>query len=321
MGDPFLSCAWIAVASSDSLEEGCVRPVKLLEEELVLWRGQGVVHAWQDLCVHRGAKLSLGKVKQGRLVCRYHGWEYDADGRCVHIPAHPEMRPSERAKVKAFWVEERYGLIWVSLNAPTSEIPEFKEWEDAGFRKIFCGPYHYKASAPRVVENFLDVTHFPYVHAGLLGDENKPEVSEFVAERVNGKIVAKDIKVWQPDPDGFGKGAIVSYTYECLNPLTAKFSKRWDDKVFVGYLTTTPVTQTETIAWIWLALNYDFEVPEQKIREFQDSIVKQDIEVVESQRPEKLPLDLSAELHLKSDRIAIAYRKWLKELGLTFGTS
>ncbi|HYX49579.1 MAG TPA: hypothetical protein VE843_07540, partial [Ktedonobacteraceae bacterium] len=50
-------------------------------------------------------------------------------------------------------------------------------------------------------------------------------------------------------------------------------------------------------------------------------ITLQDVPIVESQRPELLPLDLQAELHLRSDRTAIAYRKWLKELGLTFGTA
>jgi phenylpropionate dioxygenase-like ring-hydroxylating dioxygenase large terminal subunit len=54
---------------------------------------------------------------------------------------------------------------------------------------------------------------------------------------------------------------------------------------------------------------------------FQDTVAAQDVPIVESQRPEKLPLDLQAELHLRSDKTSIAYRKWLNELGLTFGTS
>ncbi len=54
---------------------------------------------------------------------------------------------------------------------------------------------------------------------------------------------------------------------------------------------------------------------------YQDSITGQDIPIVESQRPERLPLDLQAEMHLRSDRTAAAYRRWLKQVGLTFGTS
>jgi len=60
---------------------------------------------------------------------------------------------------------------------------------------------------------------------------------------------------------------------------------------------------------------------DEQTRQFEDMITLQDIPIVESQRPELLPLDLQAELHLRSDRTAIAYRRWLKELGLTFGTA
>jgi phenylpropionate dioxygenase-like ring-hydroxylating dioxygenase large terminal subunit len=63
------------------------------------------------------------------------------------------------------------------------------------------------------------------------------------------------------------------------------------------------------------------EQPEEQIRQFEDMIVLQDVPIVESQRPELLPLDLQAELHLHSDRTAIAYRNWLRQLGLTFGTA
>jgi len=60
---------------------------------------------------------------------------------------------------------------------------------------------------------------------------------------------------------------------------------------------------------------------DEQTRQFEDMITLQDIPIVESQRPELLPLDLQAELHLRSDRTAIAYRKWLKELGVSFGTA
>ena len=70
-----------------------------------------------------------------------------------------------------------------------------------------------------------------------------------------------------------------------------------------------------------MSMNYGFEEPESALRAFQDIVTGEDIPVVESQRPELLPLDLQAELHLISDRISIAYRTWLRDLGLTFGTA
>ena len=70
-----------------------------------------------------------------------------------------------------------------------------------------------------------------------------------------------------------------------------------------------------------MAMNYGHDIPAEELIAWQDEIFAQDRPIVQSQRPELLPLDLQAELHLRSDRTAIAYRKWLNELGLSFGTS
>ena len=86
------------------------------------------------------------------------------------------------------------------------------------------------------------------------------------------------------------------------------------------YFTITPVSERVSIAWTYVARDYD-AAPDEQVRQFEDMITWQDVPIVESQRPELLPLDLQAELHLRSDRTAIAYRKWLRELGLTFGTA
>jgi phenylpropionate dioxygenase-like ring-hydroxylating dioxygenase large terminal subunit len=69
-----------------------------------------------------------------------------------------------------------------------------------------------------------------------------------------------------------------------------------------------------------MALNYGHDVSVEELCRFQDAVTAQDVPVVESQRPELLPLDLQAELHLTSDRVAIAYRQWLKKIGLQYGT-
>ncbi len=134
-------------------------------------------------------------------------------------------------------------------------------------------------------------------------------------------MIARDIPIWQPDPDGTGKSARVLYTYEALRPLAARFTKAQDGKRFSMIDIVTPVDEGHSLAWAIMAMNYSFEVPSEKIRIFQDEVTAQDLPIVESQRPELLPLDLQAELHLRSDRTAIAYRKWLRQLGLKYGTS
>ena len=296
----------------------------MLGEDVALWRCAGEIRAWQDLCIHRGTRLSLGSIEKDTVVCAYHGWTYDGDGRCVKIPAHPDQQPPAKAKVKTYLAKERYSLVWVCLGQPKVDVPSFDEWEDRSFRKILVGPYQYKASGPRAVENFLDVAHFPFVHAGILGDQNHAEIADYEPlVDING-ITAKDVKIWQPDPDGRGHGEIRSLLYRVLRPLTASLTSESQGKRYMIWATVAPVEEVQSLVWFYIAINYMHDLSDDElrksIREYEHRIISADMPVVESQRPELLPLDLQAELHLKSDRTAIAYRKWLKELGLSFGT-
>src|SRR5262245_22518912 len=97
--DPVLSNSWLAVATSDQVAPGELVAVKVMGVDLVVWRDEaGEVHAWEDFCIHRGVKLSLGRIDDGCVVCPYHAWHYDAEGRCTLIPAHPDLTPPERAR-------------------------------------------------------------------------------------------------------------------------------------------------------------------------------------------------------------------------------
>ena len=136
-----------------------------------------------------------------------------------------------------------------------------------------------------------------------------------------GRSVAREIQVWQPNPDGTGRAAQVSYTYSVTGLLTACFTKAQGEQEFSMLFTVTPVATCESLSWAVMALNYAQEVPDEELSKFQDLVTGQDIPIVESQRPELLPLDLQAELHVRSDRMAIAYRRWLKERGLRHGTA
>jgi phenylpropionate dioxygenase-like ring-hydroxylating dioxygenase large terminal subunit len=309
------------VARAEAVTEAKPLAARLLGEDLVLWRAGGQALAWQDLCIHRGTRLSLGRIDGQRLECPYHGWTYGADGRCVHIPAHPEQAPPGKARVKTYLTREQYGMVWVCLGQPAQEPPPFPEWDDPAFRKIFCGPYALRAAGPRIVENFLDVGHFPFVHEGILGDRARPEIEDYEAHSGPEGVVARGVRIYQPNGYGVGQGGTVSYTYKVFRPLTAYFVKESDGPRLAIILLITPHDALESTVWMWEALNYSPEVPDAELRAFQDEIFGQDRPIVQSQRPELLPLDLQAELHLKSDRLAIAYRMWLRELGLTFGTA
>ncbi|MCB0108285.1 MAG: Rieske 2Fe-2S domain-containing protein, partial [Caldilineaceae bacterium] len=104
--DPILVNDWHPLCRAEAVAPGGVLSARLLSEDLVVWRPQVVdgsnpsgpavdnsVKVWRDLCIHRGARLSLGQVNNRGLACPYHGWTYDGGGRCVHIPTHPEQVP------------------------------------------------------------------------------------------------------------------------------------------------------------------------------------------------------------------------------------
>lgn len=313
---------WHPILDSEDIPEGQLRSASLLGHDLVLWRGEKGVHAWPDLCLHRGARLSIGKVQGNCLCCPYHGWVYSEEGRCVKIPAHPRVIPPSRAHITPFLSIENYGVVWVSLGTPQGDPFYFPEWKDLSVGKTRTGPYRLNASVPRVLENFLDLAHLPIVHEGILGDLRQADIPDYhVQKRPGGGWLATDIRLWQPDPDGSGQPQIVSYTYEIIRPLVARFQKTGNGKKYGIYASVQPINPRESVLWMWNFWYPQDNLTPEGIRIHQERIVAQDRLVVESQRPELLPLDLAAELHLPSDRLSIVYRRWLRELGVSFGTS
>ncbi len=321
INDPVLLNDWHVVTTVANLTKVPVMSARVLGEDIVVWRSDSGVHAWKDLCVHRGTRLSLGSICEGRLACPYHGWEYGPDGRCVRIPAHPGLTPPAKAAATTYHCKEALGFVWVCLGDAPGEIAPFPEWSEPGLRMVPCGPYPVHASAPRVVENFLDVAHFPFVHEHYLGVKERPEISDYEAEITPAGVVSRGVRVFQPNGYGDGTAAEVEYTYKALRPLTAYFRKDARGQTLAIILFVTPHDLVGSTAWMIMAENYMGASPPEVLVEFQNTIFSQDAPILQSQRPELLPLDLQAELHLKSDRTAIAYRKWLQQLGLTIGAA
>ncbi len=325
--DPVMKNDWHVVARAEDVVEGTPYGARLLDQPVVLWRTGNRLSAAYDLCFHRGTRLSApgsriehvsrGTVDTDCLICPYHGWHYNADGQCVYIPAAPETKPPQKARLQMFQAQERYGWIWVCMGEPTQDVPCIPEWDDPDFSNVRWGPWVVGAAGPRLVENFLDIAHFPYVHEGLLGDQDHATVDEYRADLTPEGIVTSEIKVWQPNPDGTGVGSYSSYVYKVFRPLTGYFIKQTGGR-FSIFFTVTPVAPRESAVWMYISMDYEEDMPDAEVVEFQDRIFEQDIPVVMSQFPEELPLDLAAEVSARADRLSIRYRQWLSELGMTF---
>ena len=113
-------------AGADLVPRHVVRS-RLLGRRLAIWRADdGFVNVWEDRCIHRGMRLSLGINDGAELVCQYHGWRYsNRSGNCSYVPAHPGESPARTLRVPSFACAEKYGLVWSgsSAGAEPSRIP------------------------------------------------------------------------------------------------------------------------------------------------------------------------------------------------------
>jgi phenylpropionate dioxygenase-like ring-hydroxylating dioxygenase large terminal subunit len=316
---------WHPVAQSASLTDAPL-PARLLSQDLVLWRdAAGVVHAWADRCPHRGTRLSLGRVLHteagSRLECPYHGWQFTTHGLCRVIPALPDFIPPGTHTACTHEAHEAHGLIWVRLVAAQSMPPAFDAEHDTRLRKLLCGPYEVASSAPRIVENFLDLAHFGFVHEGLLGDRQHTSLADYRIDTTAHGFIAHGCEAWQPQSNRLAaQGGVVDYRYELTGPFSAQLTKlpqaQGDYQDVIG-LFICPTDPERSRVWFRVALT-DFDSSDEELRAFQDTIFMQDRPVLESQSPKRLPLS-GGEVHCAADRSSAAYRRFLSERGITFG--
>lgn len=331
VADETLINKWYVVAIAQDCPPGIIKPIRLLQEDLVLWRGdnpQSSIQVWRDWCPHRGTRLSLGKISQERLACAYHGWQYDHSGRCVHIPSLPTQTPKTNVCVKTYHCQERWGYIWVCLGSPEQDIPSLPEWDHRDYRNIHTGPYYFHSSPFRLMESGLDLAHFHFVHGGHLGDPKEAIVNDYDVEPHKDGMTMSNFRCWQQNPDGSGVSSEVVYSQEIYYPLTIHALKTFNDSRRMSwFFTITPIDHEESLAWTCISLNYGHEIPESELVEYYDQVHYEDVPVVESQRPLRLPLEttsetereFSPETHTRCDRTSIIYRQWLKQTGVTFG--
>ena len=316
---------WHPVAWARDLGEKPI-PADLLGEPLALWRdSQGAAHATSDLCIHRGTALSLGWVEGDEIACPYHGWRFNTEGRCTRIPQleDPTKVPA-KARIAAHHCQERYGLLWVSLDEPAWDIPEIPEFETEGWELVECGPYGWDSDASRQLENFTDFGHFPWVHPGLLGDPERPVVPahEVTVEGhvLHYSVVRPEAANTDDFPVFANEEAAVKERrsrYELHLPYTIALRLGWGgDEGMVYLFSSQPMGPDTSRGFVVIGRNYNLDQPASVLQDFEDVIFNQDQVVVESQRPEKVPFDLADELHLKFDAVAVNYRRAMREHGL-----
>ena len=204
-----LKDAWYAAALSRELSGKRPLARVILEQPIVLWRARdGRAVAMEDRCAHRGAALSKGALFDGKLGCAYHGWVYDAAGRCVAVPSEGGHAPAAECRVTSFPVCEQHGLVWVWMgdSAPLRDPFPMPFWNSPGW-----GTYYMVTSFPNdvthLVENFMDVPHTTFVHVGWFRKPSHKRVRVIVERTADSVLVTYDL----PDDE-------IGFTGRILNP-------------------------------------------------------------------------------------------------------
>lgn len=168
----FLRNCWYVAAWDHEVHRLKLTRRILLNEPVLLYRKvDGTPAALEDRCAHRHAPLSMGKQKGDAIECRYHGLQFDPNGKCVRIPSQDSIPPT--ACVKSYPVVERDHWIWIWMGDPALADPalieDFHWMSDPGWR--FRGErLHVEGNYLLVVENLCDLTHLPYLHETSLAD-------------------------------------------------------------------------------------------------------------------------------------------------------
>ncbi len=314
---------WYAVGWASSLGSRPL-PVKLLGEELVIWRSGGSVFAATDRCPHRGTKLSFGIVEpSGCISCPYHGWEFDGSGSCTLVPQlDPSMPIPRGVRLDTKACTEANGLIWVCLGKPTVEIPGFPEWSGGDFHHVECEPYTWRCSPERMVENFMDFGHLGYLHDGLLGSRDDLEVPKHRVEREGAELHFELTMDVPSTADSFrvtnvrGERGKQTNTYVVSAPYTIYLRSYYHDSGSsrVLYFTVQPEEEGLSTGYCFQSRDFDLAGDDGQYAAFQAMLAEQDRPVVESQTPITIPAELREEIHLPFDRVAVAYRRLLGDV-------
>jgi vanillate O-demethylase monooxygenase subunit len=319
---PAVRRAWHAVARGVDLD-GAPRGVRLCGEDLVVWRNEaGAVSAAHDRCPHRESPLSIGRLVDGVLECAYHGWSFAGDGHCVLVPsAGPGVPVPPRAHLACVSAQERYGLVWIALDEPALPLPEVPEDTDEAFRRIVEPFGVWRAATTRLVDNFCDVAHFPYVHVGTFGATAERTVEPISLEQLG------DWYGWRYEVTAAntGAGTVASGqdTGTVERRMTTGFALPFLVRSTIEYpatglqhvllLVSTPIDDESSLFTFVVWRNDDRSVPDDEVVAFDRAIGAEDKRMLERVAG-TLPLDATTLVNTQADRASVEWRRRLRAL-------
>lgn len=291
----------------------------VLGERLVLWRDRsGAVTALTDRCLHRNAPLSAGDLFDGCVGCPYHGWTYDASGQLVGVPAQADGAEVPALAIRRWPTRESDGLVWVWMgDGPPDKDP---------FPMPFAGEpgwTHYTMvtdfanGVTQLVENFMDVPHTVFVHAGWFRRPARKRVRMHVERTPDSVLVTYD----QPDDRiGFTSrilnptGEPMVHTDRFYLPNVTRVDYHFGRRGFVITSTCTPVSASETRVYTRIGYNVGSRAFQRLIRPFLPwytrRVIEQDVQIMQVQGDNLRHHGAEAFHHAEAD----LHHVWIEQL-------
>ena len=326
--DPRLAQAWHPVALVNEVSTD-PRRVWLLGDPWVLVQSPAddVPRAHRDVCPHRRAPLSAGALlEDGTLQCGYHGWRFDACGTCVAIPAlgGAATIPSRANLHSAAAVAVVAGMVWIAPEEPLTELPDVSATVVGGGERAFLSghlaPISTPGSAGAMLDNFLDVAHFPFVHAGTFGTDESDKVDEYEVERTptGFRAITEHTFANHEDPAvASGERPLLQrrrMTYVYTAPFTATLRLDYVDAGGTNLIVFAVQPERDGHCRVYTTIYRNDIAPEamDDAVKFEERVLAEDL-VIQSRMPSTLPLDLTVEVHTKADRVTIELRRVLSD--------
>jgi phenylpropionate dioxygenase-like ring-hydroxylating dioxygenase large terminal subunit len=320
--------AWHVVARATDVGDGPLG-VTLLGHRLVVFRASDGVAALPAACPHRSTDLALGRVVGGEVLCPYHEWSFDGAGRCTHIPSGAAIPAG--AHTVAHRAAERDGLVWVSLD-PAAEVATIPAFPTAashpGLRLVTGEPLVWRSTPGRHVENILDLAHFPFVHPTSFGCK-EAEVVEDHDVVVEAAAIDCHVGVTTRNPDtptgplypSLGPTIHLGYHYRVELPYRTTLEFAFPDGMRRAlHEVATPTAPGECTVFWALLVDERLASPDAEELAFAHAVFAEDQPIIESQVG-GVPIHRQAEVHVSADRLAVAYRRALREWGVPEGVS
>jgi phenylpropionate dioxygenase-like ring-hydroxylating dioxygenase large terminal subunit len=260
---------WYVACTAAELKRRRLLGARILGLGIVVYRrGDGRVAALVDQCLHRGTMLSAGRLVADCLVCPYHGWRYDGDGRVVHIPSqHGRRIPDESYpyRLRAFAAREAYGLIWVyagDRDPAATEVFAMPYWQQPPWTTYYMVS-RFSGTVGALAQNFMDVPHTVHVHDTIF----RKKADRLIRSTVETKPASVEV-VYHDADDAIGMLPILTnprkrplvHTDKFFAPNITRCDYQWgEDSAFIITSQITP--ENSRSCRVYTLISYRFPWP------------------------------------------------------------